>query len=812
MNVVLVNPPIRLPYAFAHYPTFSTLGLLCNAGWLRHQGHTVRVVDAFTLHERLAIRPDGDGFRQVGADAADVAAAARDVARSLAGPTALVVSVTMFSEMNRLAENLIPQTAAALRAALPDAPLGLADLHICGMNYFPYDAALALAAIPAADWILVGEGEPTLPALLDRLAAGEPLAGLPQLAWRPDPADRARVTYDPTPSVPLRDLDAFPPPAFDLLDMEKFFSTQADAIRGELVHEYHVVERQIGLMTSRGCPHRCNFCTNQVLGLPWRAHSVAYLSRLLGDLRERYRVDRFLFLDDNINVQKGRFRELVEWMAQAGIPWDAVNGYRADQLDRECVRLIRAAGNTKVTVSAESGDPELLSQVIHKHLKLSSVVKLARTCEEERIPLQVHYIVGVPGETKTQINKTLEFSTMLFELHGAWPLVQHAIPFPGTPLYRECEEKGWFVAPPAEIPGSVLEIESIIRTPDFEPDEVVRMKQNAQYLHRAIQGLVYLDVETRCTSRCLACHCETRAARHPQPGAEPAPSPAAPTAPTLAELRERLDRALFLGGREVFIGGGEPTLRRDLPAVIALVRELGFERVTLITNAHGLANRAWARKVLGAPGAHLVDKLVIDLFGPDAPTHDAVARREGAYVKTLEGVAEAVKAGVTAVEATIPVLRANLAVLAHTVQFACGLGIRHIHLRYPPPDAPAYAAGQVPSWDEAREPLLKAVAVGRRLKAETNVQGAALCLLPEYPDVLVPEPPWRLQPGRAQRVKHPVCRECTEYILCGGFFRPEYEPVYGMMADRGLGVSAEPASGEDACTDPERQGREEQAP
>ena len=801
MNVVLVNPPIRLPHAFAHYPMFSTLGLVSNAAWLRAQGHTVRVVDAFTLTPQLNFHPDGDGFRHIGAEVVDVVAAARAVSDALDGPTAFVVSVTMFSEMNRAHENLVPQTAEGLRAAFPDAPVGLADFHVCGMNYFPYDAETVLAAIPAADWILVGEGEPTLPALLDRLAAGEPLAGLPRLAHR----EGDGVVFDPTPPTPLKSLDELPPPAFDLLDMENYFSTQADAIRGELVHEYHLVERQLPLMTSRGCPYRCNFCTNQVLGLPWRAHSVDYLSRLVTDLRERYRVDRFLFLDDNINVKKGRFRDLLEWMAAAGVPWDAVNGYRADQLDREAVRLIRGAGNTKVTVSAESGDPELLRQVIHKRLELSSIVKLARICEEERIPLQVHYIVGVPGETKAQINKTLEFSSMLFELHGAWPLLQHAIPFPGTQLYRDCEENGYFIAPPETIPGEVLEVESIIRTPEFEPGEVIRMKHNAQYLHRALQALVYLDVETRCSNRCYACHCKPRGGGGENEGGKDGAAP-----PTLAELHAQLERARFLGGREVFIGGGEPTLRRDLPEIVAKVREMGFERVALVTNAHGLANRAWARKVLGAAPHPVVDKLVVDLFGPDAATHDAVARREGAFVRTLEGVAEAVKAGVTDLEASVPILRANLPALARTVQFARGLGIRSIHLRYPPPDAPAFAEGQVPAWDEARDAVLQAVAVGRRGKAETTVQGAPLCLLPEYPGVLVPEPPWRLTPGRHHRVKHPVCRTCTEYILCGGFFRPDYEPTYRMMADRGIDVPApEPAGdhagaapGEDACTRP----------
>ena len=121
-----------------------------------------------------------------------------------------------------------------------------------------------------------------------------------------------------------------------------------------------------------------------------------------------------MLLDDNINAESTRFPKLVAALAEEGVPWDAVNGFRADRLDRQTIRGIAAAGNTKITVSAESGDPLVLRRSIKKGLKLSSVVKVAKLCEEEGIPLQVHYILGVPGETKAQVNKTLELATELF--------------------------------------------------------------------------------------------------------------------------------------------------------------------------------------------------------------------------------------------------------------------------------------------------------------------------------------------------------------------------------------------------------------
>ena len=767
MKVLLVNPPIRLPEDFAHYPTFSTLGVLANAAWLRARGRDVQVVDAFTLPGRLHMRPDGEAVRHLGAEVPDLAEEVRRQAGEGPEPVVLVVAVTMFSDLNRLDETLIPAVVAALREEVPRASIGLATLFVCGMNYFPFDVEAVLARVVAADWVLVGEGEPTLPELLDRLEGGATLEGIARIGRR-DP--KGRVFFDARAPVPLGDLDALPLPAFDLLDMERYFAVHAEAIGAELVHEYHVPERQLPFMTSRGCPFRCNFCTNQVLGLPWRAHSVDYVRNAVRELRDRYRVDRFLFLDDNINVNEARFRDLVRGLAEEGIPWDAINGYRADHLDREMVLAIKRAGNTKITVSAESGDPQLLNDVIGKRLKLPSVVKLAKLCADERMPLQVHYILGVPGETRAQINKTLEFSTVLFEKHGAWPLLQHAIPFPGTQLFQACEEQGYFVAPPNEVPGALLEVRSIIRTPEFAPEQVDRMKRNGQHLHAAIQALPYVVVETRCSNRCASCPCDGR-----DIGGEP---------PTRERVRAELERALFLGGREVFLGGGEPTLRSDLGEIIAEARDMGFDRVSLITNAHGLATAEQAAPVLAAR----VDRLVVGLHAPDASAHDAIARRPGAFRATIAGVRRATGAGVR-LEVSVTVLRDNLTLIARTVRRALALGVDAVHLRIPPPDSRAAADDRVPSWAELLPALREGLAVDPR--GRVSVQGAPLCLMPEQRGAIRPVPPWELARTRRLKVRRPQCDGCVGLVVCGGFF--EDDARYGMAdAAQGEPVGAVP--------------------
>lgn len=762
MRVILVNPPIRLPRHFAHYPMFSTLGLLTNAAWLRSRGREVKVVDAFTLAPRLNIRDDGEGFRHIGVEVDVLASATQDEASKSDGPVCVLIAVTMFSDMNRPHENLVPQTARALTRALPDATIGLADLYTSGMNYFPYDVTTVMRQLHDVDFISTGEAEVALPILLDQLESGTSI-DVPRVAFRDIGGGVCRGAVETSAPEPLEDLDRLPLPAFDLLDMEQYFSVLADAIEADLVHEYHVVERQLPLMTSRSCPFRCRFCTNQVLGLPWRAHSTEYLRRAVRELRERYAPDRLLLLDDNINVDQERFRSLVTMLADEGMAWDAVNGFRADRLDREMVLAIKAAGNTKITVSAESGDAELLRKHIKKGLKLNSVIKLARICDEERIPLQVHYIIGVPGETKAQINKTLEFATELFEHHGAWPLLQHAIPFPGTLMYRDCDEAGWFVAPPETISGAVLEVESIIRTPEFGPEEVIAMKHNAQHVHATQQALTYLELGGRCDCDCLACHCRSSN----QPGG---------AAATVEReiVTKQIERARFIGSRELLIGGGEPTLCSDLEAIVSESKTRGFERVRLVTNAHGLASPERARSLLEAG----VDGLIVDLHGPNAQIHDALARTAGAFTLTMAALRQARLLGCSDIETTTPITRVNLESLPAVARLTTKLGIGRAHLVLPAPDSPAAIDGQIPTWGEALPWLLKTLSTDAA--RSIDIQGAPLCIMPDHPGALVPSPPWILRRSRAFRAKHAICTACPALVICGGFFRQEHEELYGI--------------------------------
>jgi radical SAM superfamily enzyme YgiQ (UPF0313 family) len=738
-RIVLVIPPAWLTQPFTHYPLFDGLGALSNAAYLRAHEYDVRVVDAFSLGRPLNVRRRDEHLWHLGAEIQEVAERARAAAGERPEQTVVAVALTMHSDMNRPHENPVMEMARALRRLLPDAHVGLADLHVCGSNYLTFDAAQVLRSLPEAEFVVEGEAERDLPGLVEQLTAGREPAGLPSVSYRGRGGGVTRAASQGASFSEV--LDDLPAPAFDAIDVETFFSNLADAMRAGLVHEYTRPERILPFLTSRACPFRCSFCTNAVRGLPWRAHSVPYVVEELKRLRYRYRVERFLFFDDNINADLERFRSLARALAEERIPWDVAAGCRADRLDREIVRLAKAAGASRITVSAESGSAPVLADVVGKELDLGAIVEVARTCEEERVPLGIHYVIGMPGETKAQMNETLVLARELFERYGARPHVQHAVPYPGTRLAERCRVEGSLVAPLSEIPGHLLHRHSVIRTAEFAPGEVDRLRANALRLFEGMVHDPYLDVGVPCAAGCAQCLDRAKAG-----------APAAP----LDRIRDFARQRHALGGRSLWLVGHDPLSRPELPEVLHEARAAGFERVALVT-------RAQARPPAPVVAALRSDRdhLVLDLLD----LADGVAASDLAAV-FAGAVRERADWWTGPWEALLPLRPPVVRVLDAIATSLLGLGALRLTLVPPAASRPETVLSE----------LLENL---QRSPAKVHVEGVPLCLLSGSRALSGAAWPWLLRQTRHLKDPLPHCRECVAFILCDGPWAEEHDRLQG---------------------------------
>ncbi len=282
------------------------------------------------------------------------------------------------------------------------------------------------------DLIVLGEGERIFPEVLDRLQKGRSLNDQDGIAWR----DNGEIRVNP-PGNLIENLDELPFPAHDLFPPERYFEIA-------LPMGYHMRSRRsLPMVTSRGCPYSCNFCSStRFWRNRYRARSAENVMEEIEWLVSRFGVEEIKFQDDNLTAQRKRARHLFEMMSELDpkLSWNTPNGIAIQNLDDEMLGLMRRSGCFEITLSAESGDQEILCKLIRKPLKLDKIREVNEAARRHGIYRMAFFIIGFPGESKTQIRNTLRFSR---ELALDWCIYFIYNPLPGSPMYDECVARGY---------------------------------------------------------------------------------------------------------------------------------------------------------------------------------------------------------------------------------------------------------------------------------------------------------------------------------------------------------------------------------
>ena len=351
---------------------------------------------------------------------------ASEVARRAAEWPADVVAITTMANYYRR-ETL--EIVEAVRAVLPECfvVLGGPDPTVDHARYL---------ADSSADAVCIGEGESSFPALLGALAGDGD--------WRQIPGFVHRYGQPP-PAAALTDLGPCLPD-YGAIDLEHYFDLAARGWRSRPTFRRPGIERTVDLVTTRGCPYRCSFCVIAAsMGRRFRTRSIEAVMAQLRELVAVHGVEHVHFEDDILNLDRRRFRQLLEAMIDADLPltWDTPNGVRADLLTEELVGLCRRAGCVYLIFGVESGSQRVLDDVVDKEMDLSAVVEAARWCFEAELDALAFYIVGLPGETSNEADETVRFAFDLFDRFGTTPLLQIWRPYVQTGLFDRADSEGW---------------------------------------------------------------------------------------------------------------------------------------------------------------------------------------------------------------------------------------------------------------------------------------------------------------------------------------------------------------------------------
>jgi len=249
--------------------------------------------------------------------------------------------------------------------------------------------------------------------------------------------------------------------------------------------------RALAMITSRGCPHGCCFCSVHLhMGTAYRAHSPGYVADHLQFVLEKYRVKNVFFEDDNLTFDMKRMESICNQIVDRKIKfnWETPNGIRADRVNLELLKKMKKAGCRSVFFGVESGDQSVSNQIIRKDLDLNKVVEVAKACKKIHLSSAGFFVIGFPGETKENMQQTVDFALWLKREYDFGMHLLIATPSFGTKLYEECLDKGYLKA--AVTPRALAEARQtrgtpLIETSDFTAQDVKEIAVNAmkQYKH-----------------------------------------------------------------------------------------------------------------------------------------------------------------------------------------------------------------------------------------------------------------------------------------------------------------------------------------
>jgi len=274
-----------------------------------------------------------------------------------------------------------------------------------------------------AEFVLLGEGEATLAELLDVLDAGGDPGQVPGLCRR----DAAGALVRTPPRPPLRDLDALPRPAWDLVDVERY----RRAWRAR--HGYH----SMNLVTTRGCPYHCNWCAKPIYGQRYASRSPESVAAEMAWLKQAFAPDHLWFADDIFGLKPG----WVERFARAVGERDAVLPFkclsRADLLGEPVVAALRGAGCRTVWIGAESGSQRILD-AMEKGTRVEQIHAASRRLRAAGIEVGFFLQFGYPGEGRDDIEATLR---MVRECDPDDIGISVSYPLPGTRFHERVKHQ-----------------------------------------------------------------------------------------------------------------------------------------------------------------------------------------------------------------------------------------------------------------------------------------------------------------------------------------------------------------------------------
>jgi anaerobic magnesium-protoporphyrin IX monomethyl ester cyclase len=272
------------------------------------------------------------------------------------------------------------------------------------------------------DYLILGEGEAPILELITRINNNESLQGMPSLAY----VNEFGQPYISNDRLWIDDLDNHVVPDRSKFDLTKY----------QKVDEHYQGKKVFNMVTSRGCPFACTFCSAPTFYQKrYKGRSPEKVVDEMEILINQYGAEVILVEDENLTVEKKRLEAIMDEMIRRKIKvkWMAEVGLTIAYLDMNLISKLKQTGFIELRLALESGDAEML-KTMKKPLILKKARRVVKEAREAGMRCVSFLLMGMPGETIKQMQNTVDFAE---EIGFDWNIISMVLPLPGTEIYRD---------------------------------------------------------------------------------------------------------------------------------------------------------------------------------------------------------------------------------------------------------------------------------------------------------------------------------------------------------------------------------------
>lgn len=422
MKVLLIQPPIQDFYRTS--VRSQPIGLAYLAASVRNHGHEAEILDCQTekrksipipaelsylkdfypLNDRSPFKLYS-GYYRFGMEWEEIGQKIRDSKADVFG----------------ISSSFTPYRGEALEIARIVKQWDRRKMVIMGGAHVSCDPEGVLRS-PFVDYAILGEGEVRFSLLLERIAMGKAksIERIDGAGYRRNDA----IQINPLQTF-IQDLDSLSHPARELLDLDRYRMRK---------------KRSTMIITSRGCPHRCAYCSaHLVMGTSFRTRTPEAIVQEMKECQKQYGIEIFDIEDDNFTFDQQRANQLmnlvIENFGEEKIELSAMNGVSFASLDEGLLKLMKKAGFKTLNLSYVSSNPQTKERTGRPKSE-AAFDEILEEVERAGLGVIAYAILGMPGQTIAEMVDTLIY------LMGEGVLIGPSIyyPTPGTPLFERCKQ------------------------------------------------------------------------------------------------------------------------------------------------------------------------------------------------------------------------------------------------------------------------------------------------------------------------------------------------------------------------------------